>query len=179
MHRPNSQRSYSCSAITNSSNRRYAASLRRNKDPCFSTIFVMWFLLCHCQAESSFELGLLRAWISLRWIRITRASLMILAKALIEPLTEHPTLRAKDRQIPALFSADIAIVAVIRSWRRNSCELCAKARTLEPYRGRARRNPSRRGGRGQLGEPLNQGSRPSRRIKFLAGIIKRAHPTRP
>src|SRR3954451_2609859 len=96
MHRPNSQRSYSCSAITNSSNRRYAASLRRNKDPCFSTIFVMWFLLCHCQAESSFELGLLRVWISLRWIRITRASLMILAKALIESLTEHPTLRAKD-----------------------------------------------------------------------------------
>jgi hypothetical protein len=86
----------------------------------------MRFLLCHCQAESSFELGLLRAWISLRWIRITRASLMILAKALIEPLTEHPTLRAKDRQIPALCSADIAIVAVIRSWRRNSCELRAK-----------------------------------------------------
>src|SRR5438067_3634341 len=126
MHRPNSQRSYSCSAITNASNRLYAASLRRNKDPCFSTIFVMRFLLCHCQAESSFELGLLRAWISLRWIRITRASLMILAKALIEPLTEHPTLRAKDRQIPALFSADIAIVAVIRSWRRNIRELCAK-----------------------------------------------------
>src|SRR5207248_9175574 len=73
-----------------------------------------------------FVLGLLRAWISLRWIRITRASLMILAKALIESLTEHPTLRAKDRQIPALFSADIAIVAVIRSWRRNSCELRAK-----------------------------------------------------
>ena len=84
----------------------------------------MWFLLCHCQAESSFELGLLRAWISLRWIRITRASLMILAKALIESLTEHPTLRAKDRQILALFSADVA--AVIRSWRRNSCELRAK-----------------------------------------------------
>jgi hypothetical protein len=33
----------------------------------------MWFLLCHCQAKSSFELGLLHAWISLRWIRITRA----------------------------------------------------------------------------------------------------------
>jgi hypothetical protein len=45
---------------------------------------------------------------------------------LIESLTEHPTLRAKDRQILALFSADIAIVAVIRSWRRNSCELRAK-----------------------------------------------------
>ena len=53
-------------------------------------------------------------------------SLMIPAKALIEPLTEHPTLRAKDRQIPTLVSADIAITAVIRSWRRNSCELCAK-----------------------------------------------------
>jgi hypothetical protein len=46
------------------------------------------------QAESSFELGLLRAWISLRWIRIARASLMILAKALIEPLTEYATLPA-------------------------------------------------------------------------------------
>src|SRR5207248_7450731 len=106
-------------------------------------------------------------------------TLMIPAKALLQPLTEHPTLRAKGRQIPALFSADIAIVALIRSWRRNIRELCAKARTLEPYRGQARRNPSRRGGRGQLGEPLNHGSRSSRRIKFLAGIIKRAHPTRP
>src|SRR5438105_8462217 len=92
MHRPNSQRSYSCSAITNSSNRRYAASLRRNKDPCFSTIFVMWFLLCHCQAEFSFEFGLLGAWISLRWISVTRARLRILARDLLEPLIEHPTL---------------------------------------------------------------------------------------
>src|SRR5438874_12345035 len=110
MHRPNSQRSYSCSAITNSSNRRYAASLRRNKDPCFSTIFVMRFLLCHCQAESPFELGLLRVWISLRWIRITRASLMILAKALIEPLTDQSTLWVKVRQILVLCSVAIAFV---------------------------------------------------------------------